>query len=52
MLFDWVLYIQHLICFKKNKVQALLDSGNKVNVITPGFALKLGLKIDFTNIGA
>lgn len=49
---DWVLYIHYSIQFKKNKVQALIHLGNKINAITPAFAFKLGLKIYYTNIGA
>ena len=49
---DWVLCIYYLIWFKKNEVQVLIDSGSKVNAITLGYALKLGLKICSTNGGA
>ena len=31
-------------------MQALIDSSSKVNAITLGYALKLGLKICFTNV--
>ena len=50
-----VLYIHYPLRFrkdKKNKVQALINSGNEVNAITPAYALKLGLKILRTNVGA
>lgn len=40
-----VLYICYLIWFKKNKIQALLDSGSEVNTIIPVFVSKLDLKI-------
>ena len=36
----------------QNEVQALIDSDCKVNAMTPGYALKLGLKIRPTNGGA
>ena len=49
---DWVLYICYPIWFKKSKVQvqALINSDSKVNVMTSGYALKLGLKVCLTNI--
>ena len=40
------------IWFKKNKIQALIDSGSKVNAMTSGYVLKLGLKVRPTNVGA
>lgn len=43
-----ILYIYYLLYFgkdKKNKVRTLINSGKKVNAITPVYALKLGLKI-------
>lgn len=49
---EWVPCIRYPIYFKRNKVQALFDSSNEVNVITLGFASKLGFKIRYTNIGA
>lgn len=44
---EHILYIYHLMWFKKNqvKVQALLDSGNKVNTMTSVYMAKLGFKI-------
>ena len=50
---DWVPCICYPIWFKKSEVQvqALLDSGSKVNAMTPGYALKLGLKVRPTNVG-
>lgn len=48
-------YIYYPLCFsknKKNKIQALINSGSKVNAITPAYALKLALKIRQTGIGA
>lgn len=45
-----ILYICYLIQFKKNEVQALLNSSNEINTITLAFALKLGLKIYHINI--
>ena len=51
---DWMLCIHYPIWFKKSKVQvqALIDSGSKVNAMTLGYASKLGLKICLTNVGA
>lgn len=42
-----VLYIYHPMRFKKNQdnVQGLLDFCNKVNVMTPAYKTKLGLKV-------
>ena len=40
--------------FKKGhtKVQALLNSGSKVNAITPAYAAILGLRVCSTKVGA
>ena len=48
---NWVSCICYPIWFKKNKVQALINSGSEVNTITPGYASKLGLKVRPTDIG-
>lgn len=45
MTLDWVPYIYYFICFKKNKVKALINSSNEINVITLTYIVKLGLKI-------
>lgn len=37
-----VMCVSHLIWFKKKEVQALINSGSEVNVITPAYTLKLG----------
>lgn len=46
-------YIYHLIWLKKDKVkiQALLNSGSKVNTMTPVYSAKLGLKVRLIDIG-
>ena len=51
---DRVPCICYPIRFKKSEVQvqALLDSGSEVNAMTPGYALKLGLKVRPTDVGA
>ena len=54
LVLDWVPCIHYLIQFKKNKVQvqALIDFGSEINVMTLGYVLKLGLKVRPTNVGA
>lgn len=45
---DRILYIHYLLHFckdKKNKVQAFINFGDKVNVMISEYVLKLGLKI-------
>ena len=51
---DQVPCIYYPIWFKKSEVQvqALIDSGSKVNAMTPGYTSKLGLKVCPTNGGA
>lgn len=46
-----VLYIYNLVWFKKNKVQALINLNNKVNIISLIYAINLSLKIRFINVG-
>ena len=48
---DLVPCICYPIWFEKNKVPALIDPGSEVNTMTLEYALKLGLKIYFTNVG-
>ena len=40
-------YIHYLVLFQKNKanIQALINSSNKVNMITLAYIFKLGLKV-------
>lgn len=52
VILDQVLYIYYLIQFKKNKVQSLIDSSSKDNLMTLAYTLKLGLKICFTDVKA
>lgn len=54
MLFERVSYIYYTMRFKKNqaKIQALIDFNNKINVMILAYAIKLGLKLQTTNIGA
>lgn len=53
-LLDWVLCIYYPLCFWKNiaRVKALIDSSSKVNAITLGYFLKLGLKIYHIDVKA
>lgn len=53
MILEKVPCIYYLLCFrkdKKNKIQALINLGNKVNAMTLVYALKLGLKIYHTDV--
>lgn len=54
LLLERVLCIYYLLCFRKDNsdIKTLLDSGRKVNAMTPAYASKLGLKVRSTNIGA
>lgn len=49
-----VFCIHYLMQFRKdnNKIQALLDSGSKVNIMNFAYTKKLGFRIRKTNIGA
>ena len=49
-----VFCIHYPVRFQENKeqVRALLDSGNEVNIMSPAYAKKLGLKTWKTNVGA
>ena len=52
---DRVPCIRYPVQFQKDKskdVLALLNSGSKINAITPAYAAQLGLKMQRTNIGA
>ena len=46
--------IHYPLRFQKdtNKVQALIDTGSKVNTMAPAYASKLGLRVCRTNVGA
>ena len=49
-----VLCIHHWLRFQKDlrKTKALIDLSDEVNTMTPAYAVKLGLKVQETNIGA
>ena len=56
MVLDWVLCIHYPVQFQKDKekatIQALIDSGSKVNTMTPAYAKQLGLQTQKTDVGA
>ena len=47
-------YIHYILRFRKDTadVKALINSGSKVNAMTPAYTLKLGLRVRQTNIQA
>ena len=45
-------YIHYPVRFQEEQVRALLNSGSKVNAMSPAYAKRLGLKIRKTNVGA
>ena len=51
---EWVPYIHYPLHSQKDiaNVRALIDSGSKLNTMTPVYTSKLGLKFYPTNIGA
>lgn len=44
-------YIHYLIKFQSKSINALVNSDKKVNVMTPGFATKLGFVLKPINVG-
>ena len=55
VILERVSYIHYLIQFWKNKkaaIRALINSGNKVNIMTSAYTAKLGLKFCSTNANA
>ncbi len=44
--------IRYPVIFKKDQIEALLDSRSEVNAMSQAFAQQLGLKIRKTNVGA
>ena len=44
--------IHYQVRFHEEQVRALLNSGSEVNVMSPAYAKKLGLKTQKTNVGA
>lgn len=51
---EHVLSIKYLLKFKKSHilVQTLIDSGTKVNAMTPAYVTVLGLYVCVTDVGA
>ncbi len=49
---EWVPCIRYPVIFKKDQIEALLDSRSEVNAMSQAFAQQLGLKIRKTNVGA
>ena len=45
-------YIHYPVRFQKEQVRALLNSGSKVNTMSPAYTKRLGLKTLKTNVGA
>ena len=54
VILDWVSCIHYPVQFRKDKetIQALINSGNKFNAMTPAYAKKLGLQTWRTDVGA
>lgn len=52
VILNWIPCIYYLIQFKKNKVQALINSGREVNTMTLVYLLKIGLRIRRIDIKA
>ena len=55
VILDRVPCIHYPMQFRKDKkatIQALINSGSKVNAITPAYAKQLGLQVRKTNVGA
>ena len=53
MILDQMPCISYPVQFRKNKratIWALIDSGSKVNVMTPGYAKQLGLHVQKTDV--
>ncbi len=44
--------IRYPVTFKKDQIEALLDSGSDVNAMSQAVAQQLGLKVRNTNFGA
>ena len=45
-------YVHYPIQSKKKEVQVLVDSGSKVNAMTPAYVSKLGLQVYCTDVEA
>ena len=54
VMLEKILCIYYLVCFQKNQeqVKTLLNSGSKVNIMSPAYVKRLGLKTQKINAGA
>ena len=54
VILDRVSCIYYPVQFQKDKevIRALIDSGSKLNAMTPAYAFKLGLRIQKTDVSA
>ena len=55
VILDWVPYIHYPVQFQKDQksiIRTLIDSSNKVYIMTPAYAKKLGLRTWKTDVGA
>ena len=54
MILDWVPCIHYPVQFEKDKkvIRALIDSGSKINTMTPAYVSKLGLQVRKTDVRA
>lgn len=55
IILDWVPCIHYLLRLhkeKKNKIRALIKSGNEINTMKPAYALELGLRVYQTDVRA
>ena len=55
VILDWVPCIHYLVQFRKDKgatIWALINSGSKVNTMTPAYVKQLGLQVQKTDVRA
>lgn len=45
-------YIYYLVWFQKDRIETLINSGNKINAISPEYISQLGSKTCYTNFSA
>lgn len=50
MVLKQISYIHYLVWFRNKDIWALINSGSKVNAITPTYIAKLGLKIHHIDV--
>lgn len=49
---QYIPYISYPVQFQDKEVRTLIDSSSEVNLMTPAYALKLGLRVHPTDVGA